>query len=274
MSLAASSRSELTKQFSTAMWWILALVLVVYVGSVATGLGYVFSASATGSLASPSGARISGDDLAPRLYSLAATVGYVFALLIGTLMVTGEFRHNTLTPTFLATPRRGTVLWAKVVIGVLLGAVYSVVAIVAAMGPAAGFLAGFGLDTQFTSSDTWALVGRMVLDFVLWAILGIGVGMLVRNQVAAIVIVLAFTQFVEPLALLAASFVKGLSNVTQYLPGAASTSLIGASVNSVAASTQTSSTSLDWWAGGLVLLGYAVVFLILGYATSWRRDVS
>ena len=28
------------------------------------------------------------------------------------------------------------------------------------------------------------------------------------------------------------------------------------------------------WAGGAVLLGYALVLLVLGYALNWRRDVS
>jgi ABC-2 type transport system permease protein len=275
MSLTAASRSEFTKQFTTAMWWILAVVLVVYVGSTAAGLGFVFSARATGAIPSTNGPALPTTELAPILYSLASSVGYVFPLLIGTLMVTAEFRHQTLTPTFLATPRRGLVLWAKIVVGIVLGALYAVLAIVSAVGPAAGFLSGFGLDTEFTSSDTWALLGRIVIAFVLWALIGIGVGALVRNQVAAIVIVLAFTQFVGPLVELAATLVKGqgLDKVAQFMPGSASNALIGHSVFSLGAQ-GSGVAQLDWWAGGLVLLGYAVVFLILGHVTSWRRDVT
>ncbi len=272
MTLVDAGRAELTKQLTTAMWWILALVLVVYVGSTAAGLGFVLSASATGSLPQQNGPRIPAAGVATALYSLAASVGYVFPLLIGTLMVTAELRHQTLTPTFLATPRRATVLGAKAGIGVLLGVLYALLAIVATVGPAAGFLAGFGLDTELSSSDTWALFGRIIIAFVLWVLVGIGVGSLVRNQVAAIVIVLAFTQFVEPLARLAASFVNGLSDVTKFLPGAAGDALVGSSI--FALSTQGASDMLEWWAGGLVLFGYAAVFLVLGYLTSWRRDVT
>ncbi|MDF2581135.1 MAG: transporter permease, partial [Microbacterium sp.] len=29
-----------------------------------------------------------------------------------------------------------------------------------------------------------------------------------------------------------------------------------------------------WWAGGLVLAAYVVVFAVIGYAVSWRRDVA
>lgn len=271
MSLAHASRAELTKQLTTAMWWILALVLVVYVGITAAGIGFVFSASATGALPDQNGPPVPTEGIATVLYSLAASVGYVFPLLIGTLMVTAEFRHQTLTPTFLATPRRATVLGAKVAISALLGVLYGVIAIIATVAPGAGILAGFDLDTELGAPETWALFGRIVIAFVLWALVGVGIGALVRNQVAAIVIVLAFTQFVEPLARLAASFVDGLSGVTRLLPAAASDALVGSTVFGF---TGQSTDSLEWWAGGLVLLGYAAVFLVLGYVTSWRRDVS
>jgi ABC-type transport system involved in multi-copper enzyme maturation permease subunit len=255
------------------MWWVLALVLALYVGSTAAALGYVFSAAATGSL--PGDAPpLPEDGLAGLLYSTATAVGYVFPLLIGTLMVTAEFRHKTLTPTFLATPKRGRVLWAKLLVGVLLGVLYGVIGVAASVAASAGFLAGFGLDTAFTSVDTWAQFGRMLLAYVLWVLIGIGVGAVVRNQVGAIVGVLVFTQFIEPVARAAAAFVEDLSRYTQYLPGAASDALVGSSVFAMSVPSGASVDALEWWAGGLVLLGYAVVLLVLGYIVSWRRDVS
>ncbi|TDN91347.1 ABC transporter permease [Microbacterium sp. BK668] len=275
MTLATTTRSETTKQFTTAMWWILAIVLLAYVGFTAAVLGFVFSASATGAIGGAGAPQIPEESLPPVLYSTATSVGYVFPLLIGTLMVTSEFRHKTLTPTFLATPRRGTVLWAKLVVGVLLGLLYGVVGVVAAVVPSAAFLAGYGVETGFASSETWAMLGRMLLAYVLWVFIGIGIGALVRNQVGAIVGVLVFTQFLEPVARAAASFVDGLDDVTQYLPGAASDALVGASVFSVSMpQTGAATEGLEWWAGGLVLLGYAAVLVAVGYLTSWRRDVS
>lgn len=272
MSLVAATRAETTKQFTTSMWWVLALVLFAYIGFTAGVLAVVFAASASGNL--PGDApQIPADGMAAILYSSATSVGYVFPLLIGTLMVTAEFRHKTLTPTFLATPRRGRVLWAKLVVGTVLGVLFGVIGVIASVAPSAGFLAGFGLDTELGDPDIWAMVGRMILAYVLWVFIGIGVGALVRNQVGAIVGVLVFTQFLEPVARAAASFVDGVTTVTQYLPGAASDALVGASVFAVTPG-MGGTDGLEWWAGGLVLLGYAVVFLVLGQLTSWRRDVS
>ena len=269
MSLPAASRSEVTKQFSTSLWWILAIVLVVYVGFTATVLGFVFSAAASGNLGDGA-PPLPEEGLSSTLYSTATSVGYVFPLLIGTLMVTGEFRHKTLTPTFLATPRRGMVLAAKLVVGVGMGILFGVLGILAAAIPAIALMSGYGIDAELGSADTWAMFGRMMLAFVLWVIVGIGVGALVRNQVGAIVGVLIFTQFIEPIGRAVASFIEGLSDLTRFLPGAASDALVGSSLFSLPGAAG----SLEWWAGGLVLLAYGIVLVVLGHLTSWRRDVS
>lgn len=274
MSLATATRSETTKQFTTSMWWILAIVLVGYVAFTSAGLGWALAAAATGNLPGGDVPQIPAEGITGILYSIATSIGYVFPLLIGTLMVTTEFRHRTLTPTFLAVPRRGTALVAKLVVGIVLGVVYGVVGVVASAGPGAGLLAGFGLDTELGSSDTWALFGRMVLAYILWVFVGIGVGTLVRNQVGAVVGVIVFTQFIEPVVRFAASLVEGLAEVVRYLPGAAGDALVGATLFSSALTGGAASEPLEWWAGGVVLLAYAAVFLVIGYFASWRRDVS
>ncbi|GAA1956661.1 ABC transporter permease [Microbacterium deminutum] len=274
MSLTAATRSETTKQFTTSIWWVLAIVLAAYVAFTAAVLGFVFTASASGALPGANSPQLPTAGLAPVLYSVATAVGYVFPLLIGTLMVTAEFRHKTLTPTFLATPRRGLVLWAKLFVGVVFGVLFGVVGVIFAVAPSAGFLAGYGIDTELGSSDSWALFGRMILAFVLWVLIGIGVGALVRNQVGAIVGVLVFTQFIEPVGRAVAAFVDQLSGVIRFLPGAASDALVGSSVFNAVPATASAAEPLQWWAGGLVLLGYAVLFVVLGHLVSWRRDVS
>ncbi len=273
MSLSAATRSETTKQFSTSMWWILAIVLVGYIGFAAASLAFVFAAGSTGNLPGDV-PPMPTDGLAAILYSSATSFGYVFPLLIGTLMATAEFRHKTLTPTFLATPRRSRVLWAKVAVGVVFGVLYGIIGVASAVLPSAGLLAAYDLDTQLAEPDMWAMFGRMVLAYVLWVVVGIGVGTLVRNQVGAIVGVLVFTQFIEPIARTAAGFLEQLAPAMNYLPGAASDALVGASVYSSLTSAGTAVDPLEWWAGGLVLLGYAAVFLVLGGLFSWRRDVS
>ena len=83
---------------------------------------------------------------------------------------------------------------------------------------------------------------------------------------------LVFTQFLEPVFRAVAAFVEGLDQVTRFLPGAAGDALVGASVFTSLPGSG-SAEPLEWWAGGLVLLGYALVLLVVGHLVSWRRDV-
>lgn len=272
MNLGTSTRSEFTKVFSTAGWWILAVVLVVYVGGLASIVALAFGTLADGGTNGPP---VDTGDLPLTIYSIATSVGYVFALLIGTLMSTAEFRHQTLTPTFLATPRRGVALGAKVLAAVVVGLLFGVIAIVATVGPAAGLLAANGIDPLLAESATWAMLGRALIAFVLWTIVGVGVGAAVRSQAVAIVIVLAFTQFVEPALRIGGAFFDWLGAITAYLPGAASDALVGVSFYAgLGGASAGTAEQLAPWAGGLVLAAYAVALLVLASLTSWRRDIT
>ncbi|WP_353815206.1 ABC transporter permease [Agromyces sp. SYSU T00266] len=276
MSFVRSIGAEFLKVLTTRMWWLLAIVLVGYVAMMSGGFGAFLgwaaqnpdaAASAGGSTAIPPGV-----ELAPLLYSFASSIGYVFPVLLGALAVTTEFRHRTLTTTFLAEPHRTTVLSGKFASQLVVGAVFGVIGFATSVGLGAAALAAFDLETGLDSADTWALVGRGILAMALWGAIGVGLGALVPNQVAAIVIVIAFTQFLEPVLRLVSSLNDVTASVGRFLPGAASDALVGASFYSVAS--LGSADSLEWWQGGLVLLGIAVATTIIGGATTWRRDVS
>ncbi|UIP57310.1 hypothetical protein DSM26151_01650 [Agromyces marinus] len=268
--------SEFQKVLTTRMWWLLAIVLVGYVALMAGGFGAFLGWS----IRNPDAAAATGGqtplppglDLGPLLYSFASSIGYVFPVLLGALAVTTEFRHRTLTTTFLTQPHRGTVLTGKFVSQLVIGAAFGVIGFATSVATGAAALAAFDLDTGLDSSDTWALIGRGILAMALWATIGVGLGALVPNQVAAIVIVIAFTQFVEPILRLMASLNEVTASIGRFLPGAASDALVGASFYNVAAIGTTD--SLEWWQGGLVLLGIALVTTLLGWLTTWRRDVS
>ena len=262
MSLIRATQAEFTKHRTTAMWWVMAIVLIVYVGFVAVALAFSLSQAAGGD--APFGS------VRP-LYGVAASVGYVVPVIIGALMVTNEFRHQTLTPTFLATPKRSMVLWAKVIAGAVLGVFYCVVGVIATVAPGAGILAANDIDPALGEIETWALLGRVILAFVLWVVIGVGLGVLVRNQIAAVVGVLAFTIFIEPILLFVQVSVEGLADILRVLPGAATNTLIGESIYSVGS---TGGDDTEWWVGALLLLGYAAVLLLLGSLLNWRRDVN
>ena len=245
--------------------------MVVYVGFVALAVG--FGLGFTMKEAMDSGFPLPIEiDAAATTYSSAVTIGYVFAVLIGALSATGEYRHQTVTPMFLAVPKREQALVAKLAVQSVLGMFYGILAFIGTVALGAIGLSIAGVDAGLGQASTWLVILRGVLAMGLWAAIGVGVGALVRNQVAAIVIVVAFTQFVEPILRTGSLIHPVAGTIGQFLPGGASDALVGASIYSFMM--MATSNHLLWWAGGLVLVAYALVATVGGYFTSWRKDVT
>ena len=272
MTIVNATRAELSKVFTVRLWWILALVMFVYVGLFAGVFGGVFGGLDLSS--DPTAPVLDKSELHLVIYSSASAFGFVFPVLLGALSTTSEFRHQTLTPTFLANPRRAQVLVAKVVAMALVGALYGVIALLGSIGVGGVVFTAVGQDAQLGDGNTWLLVSRTVLAMALWAVIGVALGTLVPNQVAVLVIVLAFTQFVEPILRSVSAIWEWTAQVGQFLPGAASDALVGWSVFTSLGATTAEPVSLDWWQGGLVLLGIAAVAGVVGYFAIWKRDVT
>jgi ABC-2 type transport system permease protein len=199
-----------------------------------------------------------------RLVGAGFTVGGIWmAAIVGTLCVTGEYRHKTMGTTFLVEPRRWPVLVAKSLTAVLWGVGLAVASLllVGAMGIPL-------LDTQGGSASALfgqagAVLPGLFGAFALLALFGVGFGALVKNQVAAVVTILAITFIVEPV-------LDGLvPEAGRWLPFAAAGAIAGH-----LAPTSERAYLLSWWLGTIVLLAWAVVPIVVGYVVTLRRDVS
>lgn len=262
--LARATSAEFAKVLSTRLWWVLGLILVGYVALGAVAIALALSVT-------PPEGGVPLPEVAPLVYSMASSTGFVFPVIFGAMSITSEVRHRTLTTAFLATPHRGTVLAAKAVVAVLAGAVYGVLALLASVGLGGGLLALTGQETHLDEPETWTMIARIVLAMAIWGLVGVGLGVLIPSQIGSIVAILAFTQFVEPIARTAGVFVAWFGEVARFLPGAAGDALVGASFFAVLGG---GADPLEWWAGGLLLAGYAVLFGAIGAATTWRRDIT
>ncbi len=279
--LGRATASELAKVFSLKSWWLLGLIMVAYVGMTAAGLAFFLSDA--GALLSGAPAGTPAPELNPvvianLVYSSVTAVGLVIPLLFGALIVTTEYRHGTLTPTTLAQPRRGIVLTAKAIVAALMGAVYGVLGLIGSVGLGAPVLAALGEDTALGEPEVIGVLLRTLVATALWSLLGLGLGALLTSQIAAIVIVLAFTQFVEPILRLLAGVWEWSAQLGRFLPGSATDALVGAgilsSLNALDPTVPVAAVdALTWWQGGLVLATLAAVLLVAAALTTGRRDV-
>lgn len=271
-----SLSSEFRKVFATKMWWILALVIAAYAAMMAAAFAFMFQEMPGGMGALGGAGDEAKQSMANLVYSGTATFGYAVPLLFGALAATGELRHRTLGTTFLIEPKRGLVLASKTVVVLAVGAALGIAGAIGNVATAASVMGAD--DAMLGTADTWALIARVVTALALWAAIGFGVGMLVRNQAMAVVLVLVFTQFVEPVARMGAQFWSWSAQLAKFLPGSASDAFVGASLMNDLSAVDPSAPSagaepLTILGGFAVLTAYAVVLLALSWLTRLRRDV-
>src|SRR5215468_12516837 len=115
----------------------------------------------------------------------------VFTLIFGLLAVAGEYRHGTITDTFLSFPARGRVIAAKLAVYGLAGAAAGLVSSAVALAATASWWAAKGGAFHLSAAGTWQTLGGGVAANVAFAAIGVGVGALIRNLAAAIAAALA-----------------------------------------------------------------------------------
>lgn len=245
--------AELLKVTSTKMWlWMLVgVVLYIGIGVVASIFAPAPQGTPVPTLQTPEGMR--------NLFAQAGGA-YVFAIIIGTLGMTQELRHQTLTSTLLAEPRRNRVMVAKLAAYAVVGAIYGVVGVVFGYALALGLLP-LKEHAAVPTDALLQIAGGAVLGCALFAVLGVAVGTLVRNQIAAVLGVLVWVLLVEALV------VAFLPSVGKWLPGGALNGVLGTTGFSGAE-------YLPVWGGALVLLGWTALFAVLAAVTTQRRDVT
>jgi ABC-2 type transport system permease protein len=263
-------RAELFKIRTTSLWWIMAIVLApLYAASVLVNW-------LTANLADTAPdneqvrAALQPINVATSLYTSGQYFGILIVVLLSAMVVTNEFFHLTATTTFLVTPRRESVVLAKFGASIVVGLVVWALTTALNLIFAPLMLSNLGLGVQLGEPAVWRAIALNALAYVLWAILGVGAGVLIRSQIAA-TLVLAITYTVGAQAvgiifvLLSDHVAKWIEKLQVIVPTTASELMV-------------SGTELPGnpprWVGAAVLIGYAVVGGVVGTMITKSRDIS
>jgi ABC-type transport system involved in multi-copper enzyme maturation permease subunit len=239
--------SELRKLVTTrSVYTMLAALLAV----VAFGVVVIVAETAAGSLAFPL-------EHQPFLH-VSMTIAPLFGLLLGLRSFTDEFRHGSIVPTLLADPNRVRVLGAKVVVVVVAAAALTLAAVALSLAIGVPMLGAKGVSVTWSLGPLAATVGRMLAASAVWGALGVGVGLAVKHQVAAIAGSLIWLLAAEGL-------LSGLiPDVARFFPGSAGFAFVGLNPGS----------GLTPALGAVLLLGYAAVAVVAGAGLMQRRDIA
>jgi ABC-2 type transport system permease protein len=202
---------------------------------------------------------ITGDhDATTVVGDILDVVGFVdvIALVLGVLIVTWEFRHNTIAGTFMIEPRRERVIAAKTAAALVTGALLAVLAVALALAIAYVWIGG----DPGVSFDIWGRAARLVAGAALWGAIGVGVGAIVRGQALAIVLSFIWILVVEPL-------VSGLyDTVGRFLPGQV--------LGELAGETGAHDAHIAVGAAVALSLAYVAAILLVAAGLTVRRDVT
>jgi ABC-2 type transport system permease protein len=249
-------RAETRKVLTTKLWWGMLLGALTL-----TALAVVGQIASNGTRGNPAGPLT--DPTTQRSLFASSSAGAIFSMVVGIILTTTEYRHFTSRPTFLIEPRRGRVIAAKVVITAVVGLVYGVACIGLTTAIAATWLNAKGISLLWSDAGIVSTMLGSVISVTLFGIIGVGVGVLIRNQVAAVIAALAYRFIAEGLI----SVIPYAKEAYRYLPGAAANALVNQRPRSDA-------DILEPWQGGLVLLGWGVLFTVVGYVITARRDIA
>jgi ABC-2 type transport system permease protein len=197
--------------------------------------------------------------------------GLLLAIVLGVTVSSGEFRHSTATATYLASPRRDRVLAAKAVAAACWGAVFGLVGWIIATSVGLSFAAAHSDKVTVADATIARYAAGHVLAGALLAMVGVGLGALIRSQLAAIIGVFVWAIILE-------SLVGGLfAGVRPYLPYTAATTMGGTALGGAsfgAAHGISGGTALPFAAAGALVAAVAVVLLLIAARTTVPRDIS
>lgn len=271
--------AELRKVLTTSTWWIFGVIMLpLWAAAVAYNWGSIASVRnvdlSQGNVPAEQAEqiRVAGEavNVATTLYTSGQFLGVLLVMLLGAILVTNEFFHQTATTTFLVTPVRERVVLAKLAAAVLVGLAFWLVTTALNLVVVPLIMHQLDLGNLLGTGAVWRAIGLNALAFAVWAVLGVGLGVLIRSQLAAtlilsIVYLIGSSGAALVFYLLSRFVAAWLSKLQVIVPTAASQLMIAG-------------TDLPGnpprWVGAVVLIGYAVVAGGIGTAIMRRRDIS
>jgi ABC-2 type transport system permease protein len=242
--------TEFLKLRTTRLWWGLTLGLL---GLSALGaiLTLVFAGVETGFT-------LNNEEMQRSLFG-SAGFNSIFALVFGIIGMAGEYKQGTITPTFLASPRRWRVVLAKAVAYGFAGFLLGLVSTLLVAGISYAGLAIKNIDVVMPTSEIFSMLGGSTATATFYGVLGIAIGAVIPNQIAALIAALVEQLIAEPLLF------NFFPEEGRFLVGGASSILAG---------NPNLGATLSLWAAAAVLAAWCVALLILGSVVTESKDIT
>ena len=259
--------SEIRKIYTVRLWWIMLICVFLLAGAYA--LVPAFSAGLAQSTVGDPTPAFQVPGTLRSIYNGGNTLARILALVIGILAMGGEYRYKTMATTYLATPVRMRVVRAKALSLLVVGLLYGLASVLAGFLVAIPFVLFRDGSLFLDRGDTWRSLILGIVSIALWTLIGMGLGVLIRNMVLAMLVGIGFAYVVEP-SLTALFFVKHWDLGLNLMPTGATNAMLGVT-NPLLFAAQD---PFSWLAGMLVLTAWCLLPAVAGVLITVRRDVA
>lgn len=242
--------TEFLKLRTTRLWWGLASALLGLSALIAI-LTLVFAGETPGFA-------LSGETAQRSLFT-SAGFNATFALVFGIIGMAGEYKQGTITPTFLAAPQRWRVIVAKALAYAIGGFLLGLSSNLLVAGIAYVGLAIKDIEVVVPASEVFELLGGSTATAAFFGVLGVAVGAVIPNQIAALIGALVEQLIAEPLLF------NFFPEEARFLIGGAGAILSG---------TPNLGATLSLWAAAGVLAAWCLALLALGSVVTERKDIT
>lgn len=215
----------------------------------------ISSAAVAGAVISADGAALESAEGIRRVLPVTGA-GAILVLVLGIIISTGEYRHGTAPDTFLTSPRRHQVVAAKLAVGAGVGLATGALISLASVGIASLLYNVEGAAFPFDDVEAWLILAGTLTFTTLFAVIGVALGSLIRNQVLAVGGTLAWFAVVEH------TLVNLAPDIGRWLPAATGQAIVRTHLDGL----------LSPLAGTAVLAAYAAATALAGIRVAATRD--
>jgi len=259
-------RAEMRRITTTKLWWIaLISIFVLSAGYAALPATVAVLQSRAGAVTSP----FTDPGIIRSIYHGGNVLSRILAMAVGIVAIGSEYRYGTLASSYLATPSRARMVLGKAGALLIFGMIYGITSLAAGMLVAVPFVLANNGSFLLDQPETWRSIILGVCSIALWTLIGMGIGILIKNMVVALVVGIILGFLVEPIVSLVL-FLKRWDQLLNLMPSGATNAMLEITSPVLFAGQN----PMPWWIAGLIVAAWCLLPALAGMLSAVRRDVA
>jgi hypothetical protein len=264
--MSGALHAELRRITTTKLWWI-ALICIFLLSA-----GYAALPAVVASLQTKPG--VGGTPFADpgiirSIYNGGNVMSRILAMVVGIVAIGSEYRYGTLASSYLAIPRRVRMLLGKAGALLIFGVIYGITSVAAGMLVAVPFVLANNGSFLLDQPGTWRSIILGICSIALWTMIGMGLGILIKNMLVAVVVGVILGFLLEPIVSVV-FFLKRWDQLLNVMPSGATNSMLEITSPVLFAAQHPT----PWWLAGMILAAWCLLPALVGLLSAVRRDVA